>query len=489
MTRAAIFIFAAAPLLTAQVSQPSSPEALVGRYCVVCHNDKLKTAGVSLEGKLTNDVGAHAATFEKVLRKVRNGEMPPLGMPRPDATVQASFVGWLESELDQAAARNPDPGAPAIHRLNRAEYSNAVRDLLALDLDQSSSLPPDDSGYGFDNVGDVLTVSPLHMEKYMSTARRVSRLAVGTVKASPSIERYTAPRGYGTIEGLPLSERAGILIKHYFPLDAEYSLLVRIRGNPPANMPPPQLDLRIDGQRVQLFEVQVDLAEEKQGTRNYELRLPVKAGMHSIGAGMLAEFVTLEQGTSGGRKPSQPAPAGVDTLTIGGPFHPTGPGDTESRRRIFVCRPAAGQAEEPCVRQILVSLAHQAYRRPVGESDLAPLMKFFAVGRASGGSFDTGIELALRAILVSPDFLFRVEHDPLSKVATGMHRVTDLELASRLSFFLWSSIPDAELLQVAEQGSSAIRTCFGSRSGVCWRIRNRRRWSRISPDSGCNCET
>ena len=449
MIRAAVFTLVAATLLPGQVS-PSPQSALLGRYCVACHNDKLKTGGISLAGNLTDDVGAHASTFEKVLRKVRSGEMPPLGMPRPDAPAQASFIGWLESELDNAAAANPNPGAPAVHRLNRAEYGNAIRDLLTLDLDQSASLPPDDSGYGFDNVGDVLTVSPLHMEKYMTTARRVSRLAVGTVKASPSIERYTAPRGYGTIDGLPLSERAGILIKHYFPLDAEYSLLVRIRGNPPANMPSPQLDLRVDGRRVKLFDVNIDLAEEKQATRNYELRLAVPAGMHSIGAGMLSEFVAAEEG--GRKSATQPAPAGVDTLTIGGPFHPTGPGDTESRKRIFACRPASSREEEPCARRIFASLAHQAYRRPVGETDLTPLMKLFAVGRSNGGSFDTGIELGLRAILVSPDFLFRVEHDPQSKAASGSHRVTDLELASRLSFFLWSSLPDTELLQVAELG-------------------------------------
>jgi len=451
----AIFVFVAA--LSAQVSQPpsaawsgaASAQNVVERYCVVCHNDKLKTAGVSLDGKLLADVGGHAAIFEKVLRKVRSGEMPPLGMPRPTDGVLQAFTGWLESELDRTAAVNPNPGAPAVHRLNRAEYGNAIRDLLALDIDSSSSLPADDSGYGFDNVGDVLTVSPLHMEKYMSSARRVSRLAIGTVKTSPSVERYTAPRGYGQIDGLPLSERAGIVIKHYFPLDAEYSLLVRVRGNPPANVPPAQLDLRIDGRRVKLFEVHIDQAEEKQATRNYELRLPVNAGSHFIGAGILAEFAASEDGA---RKPAaQPAPAGVDTLTIGGPFHPTGPGNTDSRKRIFICRPASGQPEEPCARQILTSLAHQAYRRPAGESDLAPLLRLFAAGRTSGGSFDAGIELALRGILVSPDFLFRVEHDPQSKAASGIHRISDLELASRLSFFLWSSIPDEELLQLAEQ--------------------------------------
>src|SRR5450432_721211 len=333
-------------------SEAAAADAMFGRYCQGCHNDKLKTAGVSLTGIHTADAGPSAATLERVLRKVRTGEMPPFGLPRPDAPVSAGFVKFLGTQLDHAAAAKPNPGAPGIHRLNRAEYSNAVRDLLALDLDHSASLPADDSGYGFDNIGGALTVSPLHMEKYMSAARRVSRLAVGTVKPSPSIEWFNAPRGGSAdTDGLPLAERNGVVFKRYFPVDAEYAILVRVRGNPPPNSPPAQLDLRIDGRRAKLFEVAINTAEEAQGTRNYELSLPMKAGMHTLGAGFLSESWKVEGGPVAGRR-GAPAPQftapGVDYVQIGGPNHPTGPGDTESRKRIFICRPAAGQAEEPC---------------------------------------------------------------------------------------------------------------------------------------------
>ncbi len=429
---------------------------MIGRYCQGCHNDKLKTAGVSLSGIHTADAASNAATLEKVLRKVRTGEMPPLGLPRPDAPVSAEFVKFLETQLDHAAAAKPNPGAPGIHRLNRAEYSNAVRDLLALDMDHSASLPADDSGYGFDNIGDALTVSPLHMEKYMSTARRVSRLAVGTVKPSPAIERFNAPRaGSADTDGLPLGERNGTLFRRYFPVDADYSILVRVRGNPAPNAPPAELDLRLDGQRVKLFDVSVDTAETAQGTRNFEVRLPVKAGMRTVGAAFLSESWKIESGpvpVRRGAPAPQVTPAAVDYVQIGGPFNSLGPGDTQSRQRIFLCRPSAGQPEEPCANKILTSLARQAYRRPVGPADLAPLMKLYAAGRGDGGNFDTGIETALRAILVSPDFLFRVERDPAGSAPGTVHRIGDFELASRLSFFLWSSIPDEELLQLAAKG-------------------------------------
>ena len=429
---------------------------MIARYCVGCHNDKLKTAGVSLMGIHTANAGASAATLERVLRKVRTGEMPPLGLPKPDDALRASFVSFVEAQLDRASAANPNPGAPAIHRLNRAEYSNAVRDLLALDLDHSANLPADDSGYGFDNIGDALTVSPLHMEKYMSAARRVARLAVGTVKASPSIERFNAGRGGSVdLDGLPLGERNGIVFKRYFPVDAEYTILVRVRGNPAPNAPPAQLDLRIDGQRAKLFDVAISTAEAEQGSRNYELRLPMKAGIHTIGAGFLSEFWKVEVAPPAARRGQAPpavTATAVDYVQIGGPNHVTGPGDTDSRKRIFICRPVAGKPEEPCANRILSSLAAQAYRRPVGPTDMAPLMKLFAAGRADGGSFEAGIETGLRAILVSPDFLFRIERDPAGSAPGTIHPISDLELASRLSFFLWSSIPDEELLRTAEQG-------------------------------------
>ncbi len=434
-------------------------ETTAETYCLDCHNAQMKTGGLSLEKVSSANVGAQAGTLEKVLHKLRAGEMPPVGNPSPDPADRARLVAWLETELDRASAAKPNPGAPAIHRLNKAEYSNAVRDLLGLDMDHSAGLPADDSGYGFDNIGDVLNVSPLHMEKYIGSARRISRLAVGTVKPSTATEKFTVPRGTANdaIDALPVNERGGILFRRYFPFDAEYLILVRIKGNPGTGLPPPKLDLRLDGKRVKLFDADIDTAEANQGTRNFELRLPLKAGPHLVGAAMLAESAKLE--TGGGGRGGAPANnnavngASIDYVSIGGPYNPTGPGDTESRRRIFVCRPASGQPEEPCARQILQVLARRAYRRPVTSVDLDPLMKLFAAGRADGGSFDAGVEMALSAILVSPDFLFRIEKNPAGATAPGnVYKIGDLDLASRLSFFLWSSIPDEELLHAAELG-------------------------------------
>jgi len=413
-------------------------ETTTTRYCVGCHSDKLKTGGLSLANAATLE----PETLEKVLHKLRAGEMPPAGMPKPDAATVTALTAWLETELDRNALAHPNPGAPAVHRLNRAEYRNAVRDLLALDLDHAANLPPDDSGYGFDNIGDVLTVSPLHMEKYLANARRIARLAIGTLKPSSALERFTPPRGTAndSIDALPLNERGGILIHRYFPFDAEYSILVRVRGNPGPGMPPAKLDLRVDGQRVKLYDALIDTEEANQGTRNFQLRLPFQAGAHDIGAAFLTENAKLEGGGGRGAN-NNPSTNGlfVDYVAIGGPYDPKGPGDTESRQRIFTCK----SQDDACARKILTSLSRQAYRRPVTARDIDPLMKLFATGRADGSTFDAGIEMGLTAILVSPDFLFRVEH------SNG--RVSDLELASRLSFFLWSSIPDEQLLQIAER--------------------------------------
>jgi len=430
-----------------------SPQTILSSYCQGCHNESNRSGGVSVEGLKASAVGEAGMTWEKILRKVRTGEMPPLGLPRPKAADTASFVSWLEKELDTHATAKRNPGTPMVHRLNRAEYSNSIRDLLGLRLDHAASLPADDAGYGFDNIGSVLTVSPLLMEKYMTTARRVSRLAVGTVKASPAIERFNPGKGpaLDASDELPLNLRGGLLLKYYFPVDAEYSLMVRVRGVPAAKAPPPKLDVRIDGVRTKLHDVIIDTNEEAQITRNYELRLPITAGLHSIGASFLAETLKQEVGVvvrnrfGGGGGP--PPGVSVEYLQVGGPFNVSGPGDTESRKAIFVCRPAKGQLETPCARRILTGLARKAYRRPVTAADITPLMNLFATGRKDGGSFDSGIEMALKAVLVSPSFLFRVERD----AAPGVHAVSDLELASRLSFFLWSSIPDEELLRLAEQ--------------------------------------
>ncbi len=451
------FFFIPIALAASPTVDPATADATVKRYCIGCHNDNNKTANLSLSSAKATAVGESAAAWEKVLRKMRTGEMPPLGMPRPEAAQQKGIVNWLEAELDRQAMAKPNPGTPLVHRLNRAEYGNAVRDLLAIDLENSAGLPQDDSGYGFDNIGEVLTFSPLLLEKYMSTARRLSRTAVGTLKLSPAIDKIKPARGAGAeaADELPLSVRDGALVKRYFPADADYMLMVRVTGNPSPTAPPAQLDLRIDGQRVKLFDVKIDTAEENQITRNYEIKLPVKAGPHMLGVGFLRETPKVEgvapQGRRGGAVAPQANTTFIDYVQIAGPINPTGPGETASRRLIFTCRPVKGQPEEPCARKIITNLAHRAYHRPVTVADVEPLMKLNAAGRKDGGSFDTGIETAVRAILVSPSFLFRVETSPANAAPGTIHKVSDLELASRLSFFLWSSIPDEELLSLAEK--------------------------------------
>jgi mono/diheme cytochrome c family protein len=451
-----LLVVAAAAVSGQTAEGPAAAKTLLGTYCQGCHNETNRSGGVSVEGLNPASVHESGMTWEKVLRKVRTGEMPPPGLPRPKAAASEGFVNWLEGELDRSAAARRNPGAPTVHRLNRAEYSNAIRDLLGLRMDHAATLPADDSGYGFDNIGSVLTVSPLLMEKYMSTARRVSRLAVGTVKTGAAVERFNPGRGQAldASDDLPLNLRSTVLVNYHFPVDAEYSITVRVRGNPPPNSPPAKLEVRIDGQRVKLHDVVFSTAEEAQITRNFEIRLPVKAGLHAVSAGYLNETLKMETGVVS-RRGFGPPPVftnvSLEYMLIGGPFNPTGPGDTESRRIIFQCRPAPGEKEEPCAQRILTTLARRAYRRPVTAADITPLLNLFAIGRKDGGSFDAGIETALRAMLVSPNFLFRVERDAASATAGTTRRVTDLELASRLSFFLWSSIPDEELLRLAEQ--------------------------------------
>ena len=422
-------------------------QTTIRRHCLTCHNDRTLTAGVSLQHVDAARVAEHAPVLERVFQKLRAGEMPPPGRPRPDESAAADLVAWLEAALDGAAADRPNPGAPAIHRLNRAEYRNAVRDLLGLDLDHARDLPADDSGYGFDNIGDVLTVSPLHVEQYVAAARRISRLAAGNLTPRPVVERYEAPRGTAdvAIDGLPPSERGGILFRHYFPFDAEYTITVRVRGRRAPGMPAPRLDVRLDGRRVRLLDADFDPAEASQLTRNFELRLPIPAGEHEVGAAFLTEYARSEDGQATNRY-------SVDYVLVGGPYGAAGPGEPEIRRRLFVCRPPAGQPEEPCARRILTGVARRAYRRPVTAADIEPLLDLFALGRADGARFEDGIEMALSGVLVSPSFLFRTPRAPEGAAPGSVHPLSDVDLASRLSFFLWSSVPDEELADLAERG-------------------------------------
>ena len=441
----------------------ASHSGLVEKSCVSCHNNKTKTGGLSLQGLDLADVPAHAAIWEKVLLKVRSGEMPPPNVRnRPEPQAAMAFANYLERTLDASAAAKPNPGRAPVHRLNRAEYSNAIRDLLAVDVKPGSWLPVDDSGYGFDNIAAVLSTSPALLERYMTAARRISRLAVGDVTLKPVEEFYDADRDpvKGTrneriSDTLPFDSRAGISIQHYFPVDAEYVFKIRIPG-PPVGENDPEID-------------------------PYQVRIPVKAGLHWVGVTSPRENLKAEsEGPAGGRGggaggrggggPQIPYPVDlrlngarvkrfdvpggtpdVRQLIIGGPYGVSGRGTTASRAKIFVCDPKAAKDEPACARTILTTLARRAFRRPVTTADVDPLLAFYEKGRAAA-DFDTGIQRALEALLVAPDFLFRIEKDPKNHTAGKAYPVSDVELASRLSFFLWSSIPDDQLLDLAERG-------------------------------------
>jgi hypothetical protein len=362
--------------------------------------------------------------------------MPPAGLPRPAQATVDSVASELEAALDRAAAERPNPGRPAIHRLNRTEYSNAIRDLLALDttaIDVKSFLPGDDSGYGFDNIGDVLSVSPLLLERYMFAAEKISRLAVGNPAILPSSEEYAAPKALVQEDHMgddfPLGTRGGLAVRHHFPLDAEYVIRARINGI--AGPDVAQVDVRVDGERLKLFNTDA----------NTDIRFKAKAGSRLVAVFFVKDTVKPA--------PRRGGSGAVGGITILGPYNATGSGQTPSRDRIFICRPAAAAQEQTCARKILSALARRAYRRPVGDPDVDPLLRLYTIGR-SDGSFDAGVEMALRGILTSPGFLFRLERDPAG-ATPGPHRISDLELASRLSFFLWSSIPDETLLNLAEQ--------------------------------------
>ena len=442
-----------------------SPEyaTLVATYCVTCHNDRLKTGGLSLQGLDLATVPEHARAWERVARKLRSGEMPPSTVRnRPDSHAAAALVTYLETTLDRAAIAQPDPGRTPVHRLNRAEYSNAVRDLLAVDVRPGEWLPVDDSGYGFDNIAAVLSTSPSLLDRYMSAAHKVARLAVGDLTMRPVEEIYDArrdpnkgSRNEQLNDELPFDSRAGMTVAHYFPLDADYVFKVRFLG--------------------------VQSGGEETEIDPFQVRVAVHAGLHTIGVTSPRENLKAESeappggpgggGGRGGGGVQIPTPVDlrlsgarlqrfdvraatpeVSKLIVGGPYNPTARGDTPSRRAIFVCHPVQPAQEAACARTILTTLARRAFRRPVTSADVQPLMAFYQTARANDGDFESGVQSAIEAMLVSPEFLFRVELDPAAAAPNAAHAVSDLELASRLSFFLWSTIPDPELLGVAEHG-------------------------------------
>ena len=450
--------------------QPSPPKAphrlLVDQYCISCHNDSLKTAALALDVVSAQPVEENPEIWEKVVRKLRARQMPPVGLPRPAETTYRESIASLEASLDSAAALQPNPGrTDTLRRLTRTEYQNAIRDLLALEVNVSTLLPRDESSQGFDNI-TVTDLSPTLLESYVSAADKISRLAVGrpvsslaveTVKMRPDLTQEWP------FEELPVGTRGGTLFPHTFPVDGEYEVVVRLtrdRDEQVAGLREThQLELLLDRERVGLFDVVPPrhVGDHSAVDKHLKARILVKAGPHQLGVTFLKKpWGVLETD----RKPYQAhfnayrhprVQPGVYEVSITGPYDAKGPGDTPSRNRIFTCRPTVAADEEGCVRSILTTLMRRAYRRPVTERDLESPLDFYRHGRSTDG-FEAGIEMALSSILASPKFLFRVEREPAGILPRTTYRIGDLELASRLSFFLWSSIPDDELLDIAIRG-------------------------------------
>ena len=426
----------------ASATAPSA--ALLTQYCVTCHNTRAKAGGLTLDPAELTQIDRHADTWEKVIRKLQTGMMPPSGAPRPARAAIDTFVASLQTQIDRAAAAKPFAGTPALHRLNRAEYSNAIRDLLALDVDAASLLPPDDSAAGFDNIADVLGVSPALIEGYATAAAKISRLAVGD--SSIGLDRVTYRVAgnlsqEGHLDGLPLGTRGGMIVRHTFPLNADYDLQIgpgRSGGlGAVVTARAQDIDVTIDGQPVDL-----------QGKT--QVRLPVEAGPHTIAVALVKR--SHVDGADGVYDAPTRAP-GISQITIAGPFNARGPGDTPSRRRLHLCTPKTAAEEAACAGKILNTLATRAYRRPVAASgpEMDTLLEFYRTGRETA-SFDAGIQRAVARVLVDPNFLFRFEREPAGVTPGTAFRLSDLELASRLSFFLWSSVPDDELREAAVRG-------------------------------------
>ena len=448
------------------VAAPQAVSGVLDQYCVTCHNQRLRTADLALDTLDLSNVTADAETWEMVIRKLRLRAMPPAGRPRPDDATIDVVASWFETTLDRAAAAAPDPGRrPALHRLSRTEYQHAVRDVLALDdlpkeLDIAVMLPADNVTSGFDNLAELLFVSPTLMERYLGAARKISRLAVGDPTMLPIVDTYQIDRDLvqdGQVAGLPLGTRGGTRVRSHLPLDGEYLITVQFRG---AAREPHDVEVSVDGERVRLFTVGEN-PPKRMGTGVFtpdadpdvQVRVPLRAGPREVAVAFLPKSGALSEGQvrayrSRSRQPS------IASLIISGPYGADGAGDTPSRRHIFVCQPRTGAGETDqatCARTILSVLARRAYRRPVRDTDLDRLMPFYEQGRVEGG-FERGIQRAIERVLVSPEFLFRVERDPAGVSAGDVYRVSDLELASRLSFFLWSSIPDDDLLAAATRG-------------------------------------
>jgi mono/diheme cytochrome c family protein len=428
------------PAVAQTAQTAASPErAFLNQYCVTCHNARAKTGGLALDGLDPAHPGENAETWEKAVRKLQAGMMPPSGAPRPDRAVIDGFNAKLEAGLDRWAEAHPNPGATALHRLNRNEYARAIKDLLSLDVDVSKLLPADDSAEGFDNVADVLRISPSLMERYVSAAAQISRLAVGDASIIAETDTYRSATGDSAGE-IPLGTYGGLVVHHNFPLDGKYSFKVKGGGGVPYDNRTTKVEVTVNGEPVKEVEVGYYVTADFQ--------LDLKAGPKTL-AFTMVDKDPQSISTTWKVPPNSVNPT---TVVIAGPLSSTGPGDTPSRRAIFLCKPGSASEELPCAKKILAALARRAYRAPATDDDLEILLGFYQRGRNAGGGFDTGIQSALERMLVSPRFVFRFEEEPAGLKAGAIYRIDDLELASRLSFFLWSSIPDDELLNLAVRG-------------------------------------
>ena len=468
---------AASPQATAGAPVPD--RALLDKYCVTCHSDRLKTGGLTLEKVDVTDVRGNADVLEKIVRKLRTGQMPPMGRPRPDEPAIDAFAGSMEAALDRAAAQTPNAGRVASHRLNRIEYVNAIHDMLALDINGTELLPGDMAGFGFDNNADVLAITPGLMSRYISAATKISRLAVGSPDNRPIMQVYKLGferRDARAGEELPFATHGGLAVHHVFPLDGEYVFTIKLKRNGTVSSidgieeDEHQIEVRVDHALVKRFTIggkfpgpdpgiliappDDDLAGRQvhdyrvNADKGLEVRLPIKAGERLVSVAFTDSAPSALENSRAARS----GLPGVDMLYVGGPFNGSTPQDTPSRQAIFTCHPRSSSEEEPCARKIISALEKRAYRRPVTERDVEPLMAIYKEGRAAG-NFDAGIERSIEALLSSPKFLIRVEREPGDVRPGAVYRINDLELASRLSFFLWKSVPDDELIDVAARGA------------------------------------
>ena len=472
----------------AAVTPPQHVGTFVETHCISCHNERVLSGGLRLGADTFASLEGHADTWEKVLHKVRTGQMPPAPRARPSAADATAFTSYLQTTLDAAAERDPQPGRVGAHRLNRIEYANAVRDVLSLPIDAGALLLPDEAEDGFDNIAASLALSPAHLERYLAAARQISRMAVGDRAPAPAAAShvYRVPRlleqDERASDDLPFGSRGGLAVRHHFPRDGEYAIRVRLRRQVYDYIigmrTPQQLEIRLDGALLKRFTVGGEAKGtpgpltwngEIVGDTEYELYMHdadagldvsarVPAGLHQVSAAFVdspwePEGVTQPRQVDFGRGSDEQFDgyAAVDTLTIRGPHDPGGPGDTASRRAIFTCRPSGKTDEATCVKKIVETLARRAYRRPPAPEEIDTLLAFYRSGLAQGG-FEEGIRAAIERLLVSFNFLFRIEAQPARAGAGRAYQLNDFDLASRLSFFLWSSVPDDQLLTLASRG-------------------------------------